>query len=196
MRTVDPIQYAERRQTILTAARRCFARAGFRGATMQQICREAGMSAGHLYHYFVGKDAIIEALVAQDEALANDALLRIEVDADPVQALTAELMQACNYDAETKSLAFDMVTEAQRNITVGALVDASYRNIVGRIAQFLTAAKAAGTIASHIDPQATAIALCALGKGLMDPKLPHGSVSREQLELAIRAAVNGLLRPR
>ena len=110
MRTVDSAQYAERRQTILTAARRCFARAGFRGATMQQICKEAGMSAGHLYHYFSGKDAIIEALVAQDEALANDALLRIEIDADPVQALTAELMQACGYDKETKAIAFDMVT--------------------------------------------------------------------------------------
>ena len=154
------------------------------------------MSAGHLYHYFSGKDAIIEALVAQDEALANDALLRIEIDADPVQALTAELMQACGYDKETKAIAFDMVTEAQRNATVGALVDASYRTIVARISQFLTAGKIKGTIAPHIDPTAAAIALCALGKGLMDPKLPYASVSPEQLEGAVRAAVEGLLRSR
>ena len=162
---------------------------------MQQICREAGMSAGHLYHYFSGKDAIIEALVAQDEALANDALLRIEVNTDPVQALTAELMRACGYDAETKSLAFDMVTEAQRNMTVGALVDASYRHIVSRIAEFLSTAKSAGAIDPDIDSQATAIALCALGKGLMDPKLPHAAISPDRLERTIRAAVHGLLRP-
>lgn len=47
---------AERRdqqtQRILDAARACFVRHGFQGASMQQICAEAGMSPGALYRYF------------------------------------------------------------------------------------------------------------------------------------------------
>lgn len=51
-----------RRREILSAAHRCFARDGFRDATMQEIAHEAGLSAGALYQYFDGKDALIEAL--------------------------------------------------------------------------------------------------------------------------------------
>ena len=47
---------AERRdqqtQRILDAAKACFVRYGFQGASMQQICAEAGMSPGALYRYF------------------------------------------------------------------------------------------------------------------------------------------------
>src|SRR3954449_6040071 len=57
---------AERRdqqtQRIMEAAKTCFVRSGFQGASMQQICAEAGMSPGALYRYFPSKEAIIEAI--------------------------------------------------------------------------------------------------------------------------------------
>ena len=43
---------ADRRDEILSAAQRCFVRSGFHQASMQEICAEAGMSAGNLYRYF------------------------------------------------------------------------------------------------------------------------------------------------
>ena len=47
---------AERRdqqiQRILEAAKACFLRFGFQGASMNQICAEVGMSPGALYRYF------------------------------------------------------------------------------------------------------------------------------------------------
>ena len=46
----------DRRDEILAAAQRCFARSGFHGASMQDICAEAGMSPGNLYRYFPSKD--------------------------------------------------------------------------------------------------------------------------------------------
>ena len=42
----------------LAAAQRCFVRSGFHGASMQDICAEAGMSPGNLYRYFPSKEAL------------------------------------------------------------------------------------------------------------------------------------------
>jgi AcrR family transcriptional regulator len=59
------------RQEILGAAARVFAQAGYHGATMQAIAREAGFTAASLYAYFSSKDGIWEAIL-QD---AKQALL-------------------------------------------------------------------------------------------------------------------------
>ena len=50
-----------RRKQILDAAFACFAREGFHQTTMQEICREAGLSPGAVYSYFNSKEEIIEA---------------------------------------------------------------------------------------------------------------------------------------
>src|SRR2546423_14502706 len=63
VRTVDRPKYDEKRQTILEAARGCFRRDGFHGASISDICATAKISPGHLYHYFESKEAIIEAIV-------------------------------------------------------------------------------------------------------------------------------------
>jgi AcrR family transcriptional regulator len=68
---------AARRQQILDAAARCFARDGFHRTSMQDIVRESGISAGLVYRYFTGKDDIITAIATewhdQRQALLADA---------------------------------------------------------------------------------------------------------------------------
>ena len=51
-RAKPPRPKSDRRSEILAAAQRCFVRSGFHGASMQDICNEAGMSPGNLYRYF------------------------------------------------------------------------------------------------------------------------------------------------
>ncbi|AMN43940.1 TetR/AcrR family transcriptional regulator [Rhodoplanes sp. Z2-YC6860] len=64
---------SDRRDDILEAAGRCFVRSGFHQTSMQEICAEAGMSAGNLYRYFPSKEAIISAIAERDRAeLAQD----------------------------------------------------------------------------------------------------------------------------
>ena len=48
-----------RRTQILNAAVACFSRNGFHQTTMQDICREAGLSPGAVYRYFDSKEAMI-----------------------------------------------------------------------------------------------------------------------------------------
>ena len=64
-----------------TPPRLCFVRSGFQGASMQQICAEAGMSPGALYRYFPSKEAIIEAICEADRA--EDAELFASILSNP-----------------------------------------------------------------------------------------------------------------
>jgi AcrR family transcriptional regulator len=63
MPKLKPEVQHQRREHILDAAERCFARAGFHRTTMHDICREAGVSPGALYVYFDSKEALFEAAV-------------------------------------------------------------------------------------------------------------------------------------
>ncbi|MER7450768.1 TetR/AcrR family transcriptional regulator [Nocardia beijingensis] len=72
-----------RRQQIMDAARRCFARKGFYETSMQDVFTESGLSAGAVYRYFKSKDELITALatettvalrIAIDEAIHRDPL--------------------------------------------------------------------------------------------------------------------------
>ncbi|MBF6467147.1 TetR/AcrR family transcriptional regulator [Nocardia beijingensis] len=72
-----------RRQQILDAARRCFARTGFHETSMQDVFAESGLSAGAVYRYFKSKDELITALatettvslrIAMDQAIGRDPL--------------------------------------------------------------------------------------------------------------------------
>jgi len=68
MRRANAQLQSDRRDEILAAAQRCFVRAGFHGASMQEICAEAGMSPGNLYRYFPSKEALIAGIAERDRA--------------------------------------------------------------------------------------------------------------------------------
>ena len=54
-----------RRLQIIEAAERSFRKRGFHATTLREIAAGFGMSVGHIYNYFSGKDAILEALIHQ-----------------------------------------------------------------------------------------------------------------------------------
>jgi TetR/AcrR family transcriptional regulator, transcriptional repressor of aconitase len=57
-----------RRREILDAARTCFARYGYEGATVRRLEDETGLSRGAIFHHFRDKDSLFLA-VAEDDAL-------------------------------------------------------------------------------------------------------------------------------
>ena len=52
-----------RQDEIIAAARHCFRRHGFHGASMAQVASEAKLSVGQIYRYFANKDAIIAEMI-------------------------------------------------------------------------------------------------------------------------------------
>ena len=64
--TAAALRNRARRDQVLSAARKCFVENGFHGSSMAELAKRAGMSVGHIYHYYESKDAIIEAIVDRD----------------------------------------------------------------------------------------------------------------------------------
>ncbi len=67
-------QKLARREAILAAARKVFARKGFEGTTIADVAREAGVAAGTVYLYYASKLDLFAALNAKLFVVINDAL--------------------------------------------------------------------------------------------------------------------------
>ncbi|MEV6495621.1 helix-turn-helix domain-containing protein [Actinoplanes sp. NPDC051633] len=69
MPRVSQDQLDARRHEILAAARGCFARFGYEGATVRRLEDATGLSRGAIFHHFRDKDSLFLA-VAEDDAVA------------------------------------------------------------------------------------------------------------------------------
>ena len=63
MPKLKPEELETRRTEIIDAARACFLRSGFHKTTTDEICREASITPGGLYHYFGSKEELIAAVI-------------------------------------------------------------------------------------------------------------------------------------
>src|ERR1700761_7777095 len=84
---------AERRAHIMAAARRCFVRDGFHASSMQDLVAEAGMSSGAVYRYFASKDAVIEAIAAENLDQVVAVLVRAIGEGASSQAALAAVLE-------------------------------------------------------------------------------------------------------
>jgi AcrR family transcriptional regulator len=87
MPKVTEAHSAARRQQIIDAAYRCFARKGFHQATLRDIYAEANLSPGAVYHYFDSKDAIIQASFEFDFQRSRALFDAAIASDDPLKAL-------------------------------------------------------------------------------------------------------------
>jgi AcrR family transcriptional regulator len=62
-----PAVSEQRRDEIMTAAKKVFARNGFDGTTIADVAKEAGLSFDVVYQYFDSKGALFVALIAAEE---------------------------------------------------------------------------------------------------------------------------------
>ena len=74
------------RHAILAAAVIRFAREGYRGTSVADACRDAGLSTTASYPYFANKEALFVAAVDEDVAgLIDDAVSLVVLDEEPDQ---------------------------------------------------------------------------------------------------------------
>jgi TetR/AcrR family transcriptional regulator, repressor for uid operon len=118
-----------RQQQILDATLNCVRKSGFHGASMADIAAEAKMSVGVIYRYFANKEAIIEAIVAND--LAEMRAKFAEWEATPDDKLLDTVLEVLEHAVEHKymcgnaAMALEVLAEAGRNPRVAAIVQAA-----------------------------------------------------------------------
>ncbi|WP_136442571.1 TetR family transcriptional regulator C-terminal domain-containing protein [Pacificoceanicola onchidii] len=108
----------EKRAEIFEAALDVFAEAGLRGATLDRIASQAGLSKPNVVYYFDSKEAIYRDLL---EALLDiwiDPLRQISADGDPVSEILAyvhrKLAMSREMPRESRLFATEMIQNAPR----------------------------------------------------------------------------------
>lgn len=166
MKKVDPIKQEERRREILEAAARCFGRNGFQGVSVASICAEAGMSGGHLYHYFASKEAIIEAMVDAHLERAAARFGEVASGVSVMSALVAQLaLGAGDRGCHDAPLLFDMFAEAGRNPTMAGILKEHSRRMLTLLIDLLRDGQGRGEIDPTIDPEQVAPVLISIIDG-------------------------------
>lgn len=195
MRKADRENTEQRRRQVLDAALRCFREKGFAGASIGDICKTAGMSPGHLYHYFSSKDDIVAAIAEADRHQAAATFERIAAQGDLAEALLAALDPEVDLGefGIDGGLAFDVFAEAGRNPRVAAAVRSIYREVNRALASLITAEQADGRIDDGIDPEGAALTITALVEGLVVMSVSHDEAELARATPSVRRMIRAAL---
>ena len=107
----------EKTRIILDAALAVFSREGFRGATIDQIAEQAGMSKPNILYYFDDKPSIHAILLQGILESWLEPLEALKPDGDPVQELLAYIYRkidlAFEFPRESRLFAFEIMRGTQ-----------------------------------------------------------------------------------
>ncbi|MBM3609905.1 MAG: TetR/AcrR family transcriptional regulator [Alphaproteobacteria bacterium] len=189
-------QTEQRRNRILDAAEARFARAGFHRTSMQDICREAGISAGAFYLYFSSKEALIEGISTRvrEKVLKSFAALAYSED---FGAAMAQVMQECIFEKPKAEICLwiEIGSEATRNPAVAAMLQRCDQQIFSALIELLERARTEGRInpARPINEIVQAMGFLADGmywRRALDPSFEPASAG-----MIVMTLLQGLVQP-
>ncbi|TDC51759.1 TetR/AcrR family transcriptional regulator [Jiangella ureilytica] len=159
MPRVSEAHLAARRQQILEAAWRCFARQGFHATSMQDVFAESGMSAGAVYRYFPSKADLVRATAEGIAGIADDVFLEMLAD-DPVPPPAEALRRTLEHLTEVTAadeidrtrIALHVWSEAVRDTEIRGIVTGIADRLVGRWEQLAERWLDAGLLPAGADP--------------------------------------------
>ena len=175
MRKVDPVKQEAKRRQIVEAAIACFARKGFHGTSTNDICAEAGMSPGNLFHYFPSKLALIATITEEYRAEYAERFVQMTQQDDvltAIEALALDLMEQSRNPLEAR-ISIELIAEGMRNSEVGKIYVDSDRQVKAGFVALLKRGIAKGQLDPSLHPEAAATWLIALA---------DGTISRAQID--------------
>jgi AcrR family transcriptional regulator len=168
MPKLKPSTQTARREHILDAAEVCFARSGFHGTSIQDICRQAGVSAGALYVYFESKEALIAGIVERDRTKLAGQLDALAAAPDLLSAIAAIGQHyAVEIPDHKRRLSIEIGAESTRNAAVARLYTAVDCFVMDSLTDLFERARAAGKIAPSLDSRTLGLVVAILGDGLL-----------------------------
>jgi AcrR family transcriptional regulator len=194
----NPERAEARRQQVLTAAADCFRRKGYHSASMAEISKTAGMSPGHIYNYFVSKDAIIEAIIEQQMVEMFEVFASLQ--ARPGMLIDVMVAGAsegvCNkLDPALASLKLEMIAETARNEKIAGMlrcVDAQARQ---RFMAILQSERSLVKTEPEAQLQARISVIFAMFDGLLIRQTMQPGLTSDSVMVALGPALRALLSP-
>lgn len=194
MPKLKPEVQTARRERILDAAEQCFARTGFHRTTVQDICKEAGISPGALYVWFDSKEALIAGISERDRAEFAERLDALAGAPDFMQALRELGEQYFLDTVKDHRMCVDIGLESTRNPRVGEIFGRFDRYILESFEKLFQKMKDEGRIAPALDIPTVVRGFIVIADGMfwrraVDPTFDAKSVMPAVLQL-VRSLLN------
>ena len=124
----------QRQQQIIAAAKVCFSRSGFHGASMAEISRESALGAGQIYRYFSSKELLVDATI-KNIVQSWQAFLLEKL---PLQNSTTDIIHPDSafwqhWPLHERQLLLEVYSEASRNQNVRAILAQSEQDLVAAL---------------------------------------------------------------
>jgi len=151
---------ADRRQQILDAAVRVFARRGFHACRVSDIADEAGVAHGLLYHYFSSKDEVLDTLFLERWKVMLDVIRAVDAEEQPVReklyAIASFIIDSYRHDPDVMTVIIVDVTRAANSFGQAHLPD--IRQAFVLIGEIVAKAQADGQLKSSVEARFAALA--------------------------------------
>ncbi len=195
MPKLDEQTQQARRTRILDAAERCFARNGFHRTSMQDICRDAKVSAGALYIYFASKEDLIAGL-CERETQEFAARFPMLAEAPDFLAALGAFAEHCMVRPPYKlQMHIEIGAEATRNEKVSEYVCAADRFLMNSFEELLHRVKAEGRIAPIVDCAALTRCIAVIGDGLLWHRALDPDFDSRTVLPALMAMISTMINP-
>ncbi|WP_405679055.1 TetR/AcrR family transcriptional regulator [Streptomyces sp. NBC_01511] len=190
-----------RRRQILDGATRCFARNGFHATSMQDVLREADLSAGAVYRYFSGKEELIAAIVNEVLDTVREAFedAARQSPPEPPDVLIGQVMErvlgrgfAQGVDGSTQlpRMMVQVWTEILRNEELSALIRTGFEAVVAAWVRVVEAYRAAGLMRADIPAEHVARTMIATAQGFAAQQALFGAVPVEVVQNGLRGLMS------
>jgi TetR/AcrR family transcriptional regulator, fatty acid metabolism regulator protein len=151
---------AEKRQLILDAAVRVFARQGFHTCRVSDIADEAGVAYGLVYHYFSSKDQILDTLFTERWSVLLSVIADTDAQEIParekLRAIAAFIIDSYRHDPELMKVIIVEVTRAAN--TFGRTHLPEIREAYAGIATIVRSAQEEGVFTDTVTAEFAAMA--------------------------------------
>jgi len=152
----NPTKGDRTRQALLDAAVVRFAREGYRGTSVADLCRDAGLSTTASYPYFANKEALFIAAVDEDVAgLIDDAVSLVVIAEDPEQ-WGRVIMRALVAHVDAHPLAGRILRGLEPDFTMRLLHIPALLELRKTVTELIRVQQMDGGVRQDIDPGRTA----------------------------------------
>ncbi|MFJ7411134.1 TetR family transcriptional regulator [Streptomyces sp. NPDC098077] len=187
---VDP---AARRDMILKAAVRMFARQGFATTRVEDIAKEAGVAKGSVYLHFDSRDALLAAAFeeyrANSRAVIDQALTGPGDGLERLARLVRSVLDLVLAEPELARILIDLWSAGRQGAASGLDVPTVYREYRAAIAGLLAEAEAEGVCRAGVGAGHAAVVVGAieglLVQWIVDPALPVAELTAPLLDVCV-----------
>jgi AcrR family transcriptional regulator len=194
---LPPTKGDRTRQALLEAAIVRFAREGYRGTSVADVCRDAGLSTTASYPYFANKEALFVAAVDEDVAgLIADAVSLVAIDEQP-DMWGGMLMQALVDHMPGYPLAGRIVRGLEPEFTMRLLHIPALQELRKTVTELIRSEQTDGRVRQDIDAGQTANGMVVIVISLLMATMQTGADAEGYIQVAadVEAVLGAATRP-